>query len=117
MTMDDFRQLALSLPHACESAHHGHPDFRIRGRIFATLGYPDSDLAMVKLTPTQQRSLTKAEPDSFCPVKGAWGQKGATHVRLAEADPVVVRSALVSAWKNVAPKGLANEADLGEEAT
>jgi hypothetical protein len=116
MTADDFRRLALSLPHASESAHHGHPDFRLKGKIFATLGYPDTDWAMVKLTPAQQRRLKKAEPDTFRPVKGAWGVKGATNVILAEADAKAVRAALVLAWKNVATKGLIEEAgDLGDE--
>ena len=57
MTADDFRQIALGLPEASESAHMDHPDFRVRGKIFATLGYPDRDWGMVKLTPAQQATL------------------------------------------------------------
>ena len=71
MTADDFRKIALSLPEAIESAHMNHPDFRVRGKIFATLGYPDENWAVVKLTPEEQKSFVRADPDVFQPVKGA----------------------------------------------
>jgi hypothetical protein len=71
MTADKFRRLALSLPETCESAHMGHPDFRVRNKVFATLSYPDKGWAMVKLTPEQQTSFVEAEPATFAPVKGA----------------------------------------------
>ena len=74
-------------------------------------GKPGSDFAMVKLTPAQQRQLVRSEPEAFRPVKGAWGVKGATQVFLESAEPAVVRGALVTAWKNVAPKGLADAFD------
>jgi YjbR protein len=53
VTADDFRKLALSLPEAVESAHMHHPDFRVRGKIFATIGYPDRNWAVAKLTPEE----------------------------------------------------------------
>jgi len=70
MTADDYRSLVLSLPHAVESAHMEHPDFRVGGKVFATLGWPDGTCAMVKLTADQQRAFVHAEPQTFQPVKG-----------------------------------------------
>jgi hypothetical protein len=110
MTADEFRSLALSLPEASESAHMNHPDFRVRGKIFATLG-PDDSWGMVKLTPEQQRLLVHTEPDVFEPVKGGWGRRGCTTVHLAPATAVTVRSALMEAWRNAAPKRLVQEHD------
>jgi YjbR protein len=72
LTANDFRRLALSLPEATESAHMDHPDFRVRGKIFATLGHPAEGWGMVKLTPEQQHYFAKDYPDAFVPVKGAW---------------------------------------------
>ena len=71
MTADAFRRLALSLPEAIESSHMGHPDFRVGGKIFATLAAPDPSYAMVKLLPDQQEAFVSAEPEVFVPVKGA----------------------------------------------
>jgi hypothetical protein len=101
MTPAGFRKIALSLFGATEGAHGGHPDFRAGGKVFATLGYPDADSGMVKLTPEQQRMLVDAEPQTFVPVKGAWGVRGATTVRLAACDQRTLRSALTMAWRNV----------------
>src|SRR5690348_13858485 len=108
MTVDDFRRIALSLPEAMESAHMGHPDFRVKKKIFATI-WSREGWGMVKLTPDQQSTLSAAEPTIFVPVAGGWGRKGATNVLLESADPATVRDALVIAWRNVAPKGLARE--------
>jgi hypothetical protein len=112
MTIDDFRRLALSLPEVTESAHMGHPDFRVRGKIFATI-WTEEGWGMVKLKPEQQASFRTIEPTVFVPVQGGWGQKGATHVRLEHADVTSVRNALVAAWRNVAPKRLAET--LGDD--
>src|SRR5258708_1705923 len=108
MTANEFRRLALNLPEAAESAHMGHPDFRGRCKIFATLG-PDGDWGMVKLLPDQQEVLVGAEPEVYQPASGAWGQRGATIVRLRRAKATTVRQALVAAWRNTAPKGLARQ--------
>jgi hypothetical protein len=113
VTANEFRALALSLPEAVEAAHMGHPDFRVRGKIFATLGHPDEARGMVKLTPAQQAEFTAADREVFQPVPGGWGHQGATYVVLAAASEDVVRRALTSAWRNVAPKRLA--ARLEEE--
>jgi len=106
LTADGFRRLALSLPEAAESAHMGHPDFRVRGKIFATIGWPDRGWAMVKLTPEQQAAFVEAEPAVFTPVKGGWGRRGATTVRLRAAKTTAVRHALFEAWRNAAPRRL-----------
>jgi hypothetical protein len=106
MTAEEFQNLALSLPEATQQSHMGHPDFRVRGKIFATLGYPDGSRAMVKLTEEQQGTLVQARPEVFAPVPGGWGRRGATHVMLAVADAATVHDALLMAWRNTAPKGL-----------
>jgi hypothetical protein len=110
MTTDEFRNLALSLPEASEGAHMGHPDFRVRGKIFATLG-PNEDWGMVKLTPEQQASFMWTEPKVFQPIKGAWGRRGCTQVNLDVAQELTVRQALLAAWRNTAPKRLVQEVD------
>ncbi len=107
MTPDDFRKMALSFPEAVESAHMSHPDFRVCGKIFATLGYPDDDSAVVKLTPAEQKHFVHSAPEVFRAVKGAWGRRGATNVRLATGKLAKVREALALAWHNAAPKRLA----------
>ena len=100
-----FRKLALSLEGAIEGAHGGHPDFRAGGKVFASLGYPGAEWGMVKLAPEQQQMLVSAEPEMFVPVKGTWGLRGATSVRLTDVDGRTMRSALTMAWRNVtAPK-------------
>ena len=85
----------------------GHPDFRVRGKIFATLGYPGDDWAMVKLNPAEQEMLVSADPKVFAAVKGGWGKRGATNVRLRAAKKPILRTALLAAWRNTAPKRLA----------
>jgi hypothetical protein len=112
MTAADFRALALSLPEAAESAHMDHPDFRVRGKIFATLGYPTAEWGVLKLTPQQQQHYVGAAPDVFVAVKGAWGKRGATSVRLRAARKTDVRKAIVAAWCNTAPKTLARRLDF-----
>jgi hypothetical protein len=104
MSSNRFRLLALSLPGVIEGSHQGHADFRVGKRIFATLGYPDQDWGMVKLTPEQQSVLVEAEPDIFRPVPGGWGKQGSTNVRLAKADQATLLSGLTQAWSNLAPK-------------
>ena len=105
-TIPDIRRAALSLPEAAEAAHMGHPDFRVRNKIFASLGVPDAAWGMVKLTPEQQEMLIAAEPAAFKPAAGAWGRRGSTHVRLAAVDRTILKSALTMASRNVAPKTL-----------
>ena len=112
MTPDSFRRLALSMPEAVEAGHMGHPDFRVGGRIFATLGHPDEDWAMVKLTPEQQEAFVAADPAAFEPVKGGWGRRGATLVRLRKAKVASLRTALIAAWRNVAPARLAKRVSV-----
>ncbi len=110
MTIAQFRRIALSMPQATEGAHMGHPDFRVKGKIFATLFSPDGAMwGMVKLKPVQQRELSAARPDVFQPVKGGWGRRGATQVRLRNADTPTVRHAMFTAWCNTAPKRLVEE--------
>jgi hypothetical protein len=106
MNADEFREIALSLPEAVEAAHIDHPDFRVRGKIFATLGWPDESWGVVKLTPDQQGEIIARDPDMFEPVNGGWGRRGDTHVVLARATKTAARKVLGMAWCNVAPKRL-----------
>jgi hypothetical protein len=113
MTADEFRDLALSFPEAVESAHMDHPDFRVRNKIFATLG-PEEAWGMVKLPPSLQSSFVKDEPGVFVVMNGAWGKQGCTKVVLENADELTVRQALLAAWRNTAPRKLVNELDGGD---
>jgi hypothetical protein len=106
MTADEFRKLALSFPDTSEESHMGHPDFRVRGKIFATLNYPSREWGMVKLTPDQQLGFVKSDPAIFVPVKGKWGKQGSTNIQLKSATKEKLRSALEAAWHNAAPKRL-----------
>ena len=110
MTANEFRDLALGLPEAVESAHMDHPDFRVRGKIFASLG-PGEEWGMVKLKPAQQAVFVRTEPTIYRPVNGLWGQRGATYVTLEAASEPSVRQALTQAWRNTAPKRLADQFD------
>lgn len=107
MSPGNFRRLALALPEAVENAHMGTPDFRVRGKIFATLSASAQTRCVVKFTPEQQEMFMQVDPATFEPVKGSWGRKGWTQLLLAHAQPPIVRDALALAWRNVAPKKLA----------
>jgi hypothetical protein len=100
VTPDQFRRLVMSLPESEERAHHHHPDFRVGGKIFATLGYPDQTRAMVKLAPEQQEEFVHDHPEVFIPVNGAWGRQGATSVSLPKARKSVMQKAVEAAWQN-----------------
>jgi hypothetical protein len=101
--------MALTLPETTEESHMDHPDFRVRGKIFATLGHPAKGWGMVKLSAEQQHYFSKDYPSVFVPVKGAWGRRGATSVHLKTADRKILHEALVAAWRNIAPKRLAEQ--------
>jgi len=106
MTPSAFRKIALSLPETEERLHMNHPDFRVAGKIFATLGYPDKSRGMVKLSPEDQHYFSKDHPDAFIPVKGTLGRRGATSVHLKAADKDVLEKAIQAAWSFNAPKRL-----------
>ena len=98
-TVDDFRRLALSLDGAEERSHMGAPDFRVGGRIFATLASQAQGYGNLMLTPEVQASFVGEAPDVFVPIAGGWGRMGATHIRLAAADEETLAGALRTAWK------------------
>jgi hypothetical protein len=108
-TPSDFRRIALSLPETAQRKHMNHPDFRVAGKIFATLAYPNKQFAMVKLTPLQQEDFVQSHPAAFKPVSGAWGRKGCTSVLLARADKRTLKEAILAAWRNHAPSEVALE--------
>src|SRR4051812_6771822 len=109
MTANDFRELARGFDDAEESGHMGAPDFRVGGRIFATLVHGHLGLGNLMLSPELQQSLIDEAPKVFFPVSGGWGRMGATHIRLAEATPEQLLKGLQLAWnlrmqKNEKPK-------------
>lgn len=111
MTSAEFRRIALSLPEAEEASHMSHPDFRVGGKIFATLGYPNARFGVVMLTPQDQDLLVRGYPATFTPVKGKWGASGSTTVVLRGADKRAVAIALEAAWRKRAPKRLLSAND------
>jgi hypothetical protein len=106
MTAAGFRELALQLPEATEGAHFGVADFRVGGKIFATLAYEKEGFGVLLLTPEQQQGMVADAPGIFTPVPNAWGAKGATRVKLAAVPPDILNSALRTAWLRRAPKRL-----------
>ncbi|HXZ39224.1 MAG TPA: MmcQ/YjbR family DNA-binding protein [Terriglobales bacterium] len=99
MNAADFRRIALSFEGAEEGSHMGAPDFRVGGRIFATLASQDQGYGNLMLTPAQQADFVRELPEVFLPIKGGWGRMGATHIRLAKANDDVLAGALLTAWK------------------
>lgn len=108
MTPGAFEKLALAMPGAEASSHHGNADIRVAGKIFATPADRKGDkrFAVLKLTPDQQQMMCEAEPNIFRPVPGGWGAKGWTQFVVANADAATAKGALWTAWRNVAPKTL-----------
>ena len=99
MTIADFRRIALSLEGAEEGSHMGSPDFRVGGRIFATLAAQKQGYGNLMLTPEQQAMFVAEAPEIFVPIPGGWGRNGATHVRLSAANEDLLAGALRTAWK------------------
>jgi len=110
MTENDFRKLALSFPEAEEKSHMGHPDFRVGGKIFATLGHR-AGRAVVMLEPELQEAFMHAAPDAFEPASGAWGRGGATSIELKRCTKTIAKDALAAAWRRRAPKRLLKTLD------
>jgi len=104
MTAADFRRIALSFEDAEEGSHMGAVDFRVGGRIFATLASVKEGYGNLKLTPELQAEFIAERPDLFLPIHGGWGRMGMTHIRLAVADEDSLRGALHAAWKLRAEK-------------
>jgi len=113
VTAKEFRLMALSFPGTEARSHMDHPDFRVAGKIFATLGYPDKSCGMVKLTPIEQQMFVNAEPTAFSPCKGKWGLRGAKSVKLSVVKKTTLRRALKAAWKFAAPAALTNARNSG----
>ena len=103
MTAAEFRDIALSQPDVVEAAHMSHPDFRIDGKIFATLGYPSNEHAVVMLSPDQQEGFVAEMPRAFSVVKGTWGKRGSTQIHLPSAETEAVAEAIRLAWTRGRP--------------
>ncbi len=99
MNAADFRRIALSFEGAEEGSHFGAADFRVGGRIFATLASESQGYGNLMLTPEHQAAFVEGQPEIFLPIPGGWGKSGATHIRLAAATEDVLKGALQTAWK------------------
>ena len=99
MKAADFRRIALTLEGAEEGSHMGAADFRVGGRIFATLASEDKGYGNLMLTPKLQAQFVEELPEVFLPIHGGWGRMGSTHIRLAKANEDVLTGALRTAWK------------------
>ena len=110
MSPEQARKIALSFPEAVEGVHMGHPDFRVGGRVFATL-WPRERRAVVMVTPDEQEMLVEAKPAMFSAVSGGWGRRGATNVALGTVDAPRLREAMEMAWRRRAPKRLRHVLD------
>jgi hypothetical protein len=99
MTAKDFRRIALSFEGAEEGSHMGAADFRVAGRIFATLASVKEGYGNLMITPELQAEFIAERPELFLPVHGGWGRMGITHIRLAQADEDSLHGALHTAWK------------------
>ena len=106
MTVDSFRRIAVGMKDVLEGAHMGHPDFRVNGKIFATI-HPDHAYGMVKLTPEQQQEFVNTHSTAFAPENGAWGRAGCTRVRLDSVDEETLCEAMTLAWQNIGRAGAA----------
>jgi hypothetical protein len=106
VTATRFRKIALSLPEAVEGSHFNHPDFRVDGKIFATLGLEKEGFGVLLLTPEEQAGMVEDAPAIFSPVPGGWGRQGSTRVLLAKVAPDILAGALRTAWRRKAPKRL-----------
>jgi hypothetical protein len=106
VTSAGFRKAALALPDATEGSHFGQADFRVGGKIFATLALEKEGFGVLGLTPEEQAGMVADAPEIFSPVPGGWGRRGATRVRLAKVPPDVLAGALRMAWRRKAPKRL-----------
>ena len=98
MNANDFRELALGFDDAEDSAHMGAADFRVGGRIFATLAHEHLGFGNLMLSPELQQLLIAEAPEVFLPITGGWGRQGMTHIRLAEATPQQLLKGLQLAW-------------------
>jgi YjbR len=98
MDAEDFREMALSFDGAEEGSHMGAPDFRVGGRIFATLAMQDQGYGNLMLSPALQQELIAEAPDVFLPIPGGWGRMGCTHIRLADASEQQMLKGLQLAW-------------------
>ena len=102
MTRDEFRRAALAFPETIEQETWGHPTFRVRGKMFATMS-ADDEAATVKASREAQAALVGSEPETFS-VPAYVGQHGWVGIRLERVDPEEAVELLDEAWRATAPK-------------
>jgi hypothetical protein len=99
LTPADFRALALSLEGAEQGSHMGAEDFRVGGRVFATLASAAQGYGNLMFDPPTQSDFIEELHNVFIPIAGGWGRMGVTHVILANATREQVLGALQTAWR------------------
>jgi hypothetical protein len=104
-TQEQFRKLALAMPEATEGAHFGNADFRVKNKIFATLGAGEGR-AVLKLPVEEMHALIELDPNTFEGAKG-WAKSGWTKIALRNVSVAQLRELMDTAWREVAPKRLA----------
>ncbi len=93
----------------------GNADFRVNGKIFATLGLEKEGYGVLLLTPEQQAGMVEDEPDIFSPVPGGWGRKGSTRVRLAKVAPDILKGRVAHRLAQKSPKALIQAVQVKRE--
>ncbi len=103
VTIETFRQLALSFPEVAELSHFDRASFRVNKKIFATLLEKDN-LAMVKLSLVDQSVFCAFDKTIIYPVPGGWGTKGATYIDLNKIKKTMLKDALTTAYRHITQK-------------
>jgi hypothetical protein len=112
VTAAEFRRMALSFPETVEGSHMGHANFRVGGKIFASLSYPNPEHGMVKLSPSDQARFVDPETEAFMPAAAAWGRQGSTTVKLEKVSNTAWKDAMQKAWLTTASKQTRKKANL-----
>lgn len=108
ITLEFFRELALSLPETTEEPHFEKTSFRVKKKIFAT--YDDiNKRACVKLSEIDQDVFSSIDRTIIFPVDNKWGKQGWTLIEMNKVQKDVFADALLNAYCTVAPKKLSEQ--------
>ena len=103
VTIETFRQMALSLSDVVELPHFEKTSFRIKKKIFATLA-EEKSIAMLTLSLIEQSVFCSFDKAIIYPVAGAWGAKGCTYFDLKKIKKIMLKDALACAYQNIIAK-------------
>lgn len=100
ITIDTFRELALSFPGTTEEPHFEKTSFRVKKKIFATYDAANNR-ACVKLSVIDQDVFSKIDPAIIYPVPNKWGQQGWTLIELKKVRKQIFKEALNKAYSGI----------------